>query len=160
MECQKIINLLDNISNQPGKFREKSWVEKNDAAHGTYSTNIQIKFKTSILKSSLCDYSDVYIIVSQPIIVPNTRAAADSNNRENIIIKNCAPFTDWYFAYNTQIDNAKDIDVIIPMYTLIEYSDTVSELSGNNDNTIVILKRWKNASGSVAGFPADDNNSA
>ena len=94
MECQKIINLLDNISNQPGKFREKSWVEKNDAAHGTYSTNIQIIFKTSILKSSLCDYSDVYIIVSQPIIVPNTRAAADSNNRENIIIKNCAPFTD------------------------------------------------------------------
>ena len=61
MEYQKIINLLDNTTNQPSKFRTKNWVEINDDSRGTYNTNSQIKFKTSRLNSSLCDYSDEYI---------------------------------------------------------------------------------------------------
>ena len=63
MECQKIINLLDNTPNKPSKFKTKTWVEINDGSYGAYSTGSQIKFKTSMTRSSLCDYSDVYILV-------------------------------------------------------------------------------------------------
>ena len=62
--------------------------------YGTYKTNSQIKFKTLMLKSSLCDYSDVYILLSGTITVENTGTAAVANNRRNVIIKNCCPFTD------------------------------------------------------------------
>ena len=63
MEYQKMINLLDNTPNQPSKFRTKNWVEINDEPCRTYNTNSQIKFKTSKLRSNLCDYSDAYILV-------------------------------------------------------------------------------------------------
>ena len=58
MEYQKIANLLNDGSNKPSKFRTRNWVEINDKARGTYSHNKQTKFKTSMLRSSLCDYSD------------------------------------------------------------------------------------------------------
>ena len=61
MEYQKITNLLDNASNQPSKFKTKNWVEVNDDSRGVYNFDSQIKFKTTVLKSSLCDYSDTYI---------------------------------------------------------------------------------------------------
>ena len=60
MEYQKITNLIDGASNQPSKFRTKNWVEKNDQSRGTCNVNSQIKFKTTILKSSLCDYIFIY----------------------------------------------------------------------------------------------------
>ena len=63
MECQKIANLLDNASNQPFKFSTKTQVEIIDESRGTYAVSKQIKFKTSNLKSSLCDYTDAYILV-------------------------------------------------------------------------------------------------
>ena len=68
MEYQKIINLLDNTPNQPSKFRTKNWVLINDDARGSYNKNSQGKFKTSMLKSSLCDYSDTYILVKETIL--------------------------------------------------------------------------------------------
>ena len=62
MKCHKIANLLDdNKSNKPFKFRTKKLVEVNDESRGTYNVNSQIKFKATVLKSSLCDYSDAYI---------------------------------------------------------------------------------------------------
>ena len=64
MEYQNIINLLDNIANQPTRFSTNDWVKTNDDARGTYNTNSRIKFKTSMLTSSLCNYSDAYIFVS------------------------------------------------------------------------------------------------
>ena len=64
MEYEKIANLLNDETNQPYKFRTRNWVEINDEARGTYSPNKQIEFKTSMLISSLCDYSDAYIIYS------------------------------------------------------------------------------------------------
>ena len=67
MEYQKIIHLLDNAPNQPTKFRTKYCVEINDDARGTYNTNSQMKYKTSMLMSSLCDYSDAYILVKGTI---------------------------------------------------------------------------------------------
>ena len=105
MEYQKIINLLDNTPNLPAKFKTKNWVEINDQSCGTYIVNIQVKFKTSMLRSSLCDYSDAYILVSATITVPNTGTAANPSYKKNIIIKNCASFTNCISEINnTQID--------------------------------------------------------
>ena len=79
MEYQKIANLLDDISsNQPSKFKTKNWVEVNDESRGKYNVNSQIKSKAAMLKSSLSDYNDAYILVKETITVNNT-AAADAN---------------------------------------------------------------------------------
>ena len=63
MEYQKIVNLIDDASNQPSKFRTKDWVQINDESRGTDNVNSQIEIKTTVLKSRLCDYSDGYILV-------------------------------------------------------------------------------------------------
>ena len=109
MEYQKIANLLDSTSNKPSKFRTRNWVEINDEARGTYSPNKQIKFKTSMLRSSLCDYSDVYILVKGNVSVNNTAAegTAAINIDKKVIFINCVPFTNCISKINnTQIDNA------------------------------------------------------
>ena len=95
MEYQKIANLIDNASNQPSKFKTKNWVEINDESRGTCNVNSQIKFKITMLKSSLCDYSDAYIFGKGTITANNTTAAdADANNtNKKVTFKNCAPFT-------------------------------------------------------------------
>ena len=80
MEYQKIANLIDNASNQPSKFRTRNWVEINDESRGAYNVNSQIKFKTTMLKSSLCDYSDAYILVKGTIIIAG--AGADAAARQ------------------------------------------------------------------------------
>ena len=87
-----------------------------------------------MLKSSLFDYSDAYILVKRTITVNNTAAAdADANNaNKKVIFKNCAPFTDCKSEINNvEIDNAKDIDIIMLMYTLIEYRDNYWKQSGS-----------------------------
>ena len=82
MEYQKIANLIDDSSNQPSKFRTKNWVKINNESRGTCNVNSQIKFKTAMLKSSLRDYSDAYILVKGSIAVNNTTAAdANANNK-------------------------------------------------------------------------------
>ena len=73
--------MLENTSNQPSKFRAKNWIEINDESRGTYITNSQIKFKTTMLKSSLYDHSDAYILFKGNIMVNN--AAADSAAANN-----------------------------------------------------------------------------
>ena len=132
MEYQKI-NLLDNTPNQPSKFKTKNrvgWVGINDEAGGTYNTNSQIRFETSMLQSSLCDDSDPYILVSWTITVAEVAAGRENNNIE-VVFTNCLPFTDCISKINnTQMDNAKSINVLMPMYNLIEYSDNYSKASG------------------------------
>ena len=126
--------MLDDTSNQPSKFTTKNWVEINDDVRGAYSPNKQIRFKTSMLRSSLCDYSDAYILVKRNITVNNTATAgADANNtNKKVILKNCAPFTNCISKINNeQIDNAECIDIVMPMYNLIEYSDNYSKSSGS-----------------------------
>ena len=126
MEYQKIANLLDdNKSNkQKTKFRTENWVETNDESRGTYNVNSQIKFKTTMLKSSLCDYSDAYILVKGTITIAGAEAdvaARQADERDKgVVFKNCAPFTNCISEINnTQVDNAKDIDIVMPMYNLI-----------------------------------------
>ena len=107
MAYQKIINLLDNTPNQPTKFRTNNWAEINDDARGTRKISSQIKFKTSMLKSSLCDYSDAYIILSGTIIIigegNNDAAKREDKRNKGVIYKNCAPFTDCI----SEINNTK-----------------------------------------------------
>ena len=120
MEYQK--KLLHNIPNQPNKFRTKKWFEIKDDLRGMYNTNSQIKFKTLILNSQLCDYSDEYMVVRASVTAPNTGTQASLNNRKNIIIKNCA--RSWISEINkTQIDDAKYIDVLMSMFNLTEHSN-------------------------------------
>ena len=132
MKYQKITNILDNTPNQQSKFRTKNWVEINNKSLGIFSTNSRIK--TMLLKSSLCDYSDAYILVKGTMTVPNmaAAAAAANNANEKVIFKNCAPFTDCKSeTNNVQVDNAKDVDVPIPIYNLTDCSD-------NYGNTILM----------------------
>ena len=87
-----------------------------------------------MLKSSLCDYGDAYTLAKRTITVPNTAGEdADANNADKkVIYKNCAPFINFISEiYNTQVDNAKDIDIIMPIYNLIKYSDNCSKTSGS-----------------------------
>ena len=103
-------------------------------SRGAYNVNSQIKFKTAMLKSSLCDYNDTYILVKGTISVNNTAAqgAAANNPNKKVIFKNCAPFTNCISEINnTQIDNAKDIDIVMPMYKLIEYSNNYAKTTGS-----------------------------
>ena len=155
IEYQKIANLVDDTPNQPSKFRTRNWVEINDESRGAYNVNSQIKLKTTMLKSSLCDYSDAYILVKGTISVNNTAAqgVAANNTNKKVIFKNCAPFTNCIGEINnTQIDNAKDIDIVMPMYNLIEYSDNYAKTTGSlwqyckdiparndNNNAIIIF---------------------
>ena len=134
MEYQKIANLLNDETNQPYKFRTRNWVEINGAARDTYSSNKQIKFKTSMLRSSLCDYSEAYILIKGNIAVNNIAAAdADANNTyKKVIFKNCTTFARCISKINnTEIDNAQCIDIVMPMYNLIEYSANYSKTSGS-----------------------------
>ena len=105
---------------QINHFRIKNWVEINDESRGIYIVNRQIGFKTLMLRYSLCDYSDSYILVKGNISV-NKTAATDAY----------APFIDCISKINsTQVDNDKDIDIVMPMYNLIKYSDNYSKTSG------------------------------
>ena len=125
MEYQKIANLLDAALNQPSKFKTRNWVEINDESRGIYTSN-DIKFKTTNLRSNLCDYVDAYILVKGTITftgVENHVAAKPLDERaKGAIFKNCAPFTKCIGRINnTDTDNAQDIDTVMPMYNLIEY---------------------------------------
>ena len=96
MEYQKTANLLDNASNQPSKFRTKNWVEINDESRGGYTTGSDIKFKTTMLRSSLCDYADAYILVKGTVTMTGatddaTARRAEERNKDDIF-KNCATF--------------------------------------------------------------------
>ena len=134
MEYQKIINLLGNTPNVLPKFNTKNLVEINYESRLTYNANTQIKFKTTMLKSSLWDYSDAGILVKGTITIDDT-SAGDSNAKntnKKVIFKNCALFINCISEINnTQIDNAKDIDIVMPMYNLIVYGDNCSKASGS-----------------------------
>ena len=141
MELQKIVNLLDNAWNQPSKFKTKNWVEIRNESKELYSAGSDIRFKATMLRSNLCDYADAYILVKGTITItgnagaPEGRtgaqllAARNADERDKgVIFKNCAPFTK---CISTEIDNAQDIDIVMSMYNLVEYSDNYSKTSGS-----------------------------
>ena len=142
MEHQKISNMLNDASNQPSKFRTRNWVEINDEAGCIYSPNKQINFKTSMLRSILCDYGDVYILIKGNLTVNNTAeagAAADNTNKK-VKFKNCAPFTNCISKINNaQIGDAEYIDTVMPIDNLIVYSDNQKHLEAYGN----IVKKYQ-----------------
>ena len=101
-----------------------------------YNTNIDIRFKTTILKSSFCDYSDTYILVKGEMTITGAGANAVARQADEInkciIIKSCSPFIKCKSDINNaEINNATDIVTVMPMYNLTEYSNNYSQRSGS-----------------------------
>ena len=126
METQKSINLLNNSSNEESKFVTKKWyVTDSQTTKGKYKQGNTIKFETESIKSSLCDYSDAFILVTGNITV-----AADNNT--DVAFKNCAPFSTCTTKIDdTSVDEANHIYIATTLYNLIEYSDNYSDTSGS-----------------------------
>ena len=132
MEYQKTVNLLDTTSDNIPKFITKKWIEVYDQpgnAEDRYKPGKQIRFKISMLKSDLCDYSDACIVVKGTINV------ADPNNNaydKKLAFKNNIPFISCITKINsTLVDNAEDLDIVKRMYSLIEYSKNYSKTTGS-----------------------------
>ena len=130
MEYDKINNLLlseDNESEKLSKFVTREYVRVNGLSN-TYNENKSIRFKTPMLRSNLCDYSDAYILVKGTITVTALGANNGANNirdKKNrpLILKNNAPFVSCITRINGElIEDADDSDIVMPMYNLLEYS--------------------------------------
>ena len=121
MEYQKIINLLDTTSDKVPRFIIKKWIKVYDQsgyAKDRFKPNKRIRFKTSMLQSDLCDYSDAYIFVKGTITITDSN---DANYNKKLAFKNNAPFTSCTSKFNNiLIGNAEDLDIVMPMYDLIE----------------------------------------
>ena len=114
MEFQKIVNLLDTT------FVTKKWIEIYDQSEKNYNVNKEIRIKTPMLRSGLCDFIDTYIVVKGVITVTDPDNA---KRNKAVIFKNNAPFINCISKIiGAQIDNAEDLDVVMPMYNLLEYS--------------------------------------
>ena len=114
METQKIVNFLNGSDNENSKFATKKRYVVDSESKGKYSPYNKIKFLTSSLESSLCDYSDAYVLVTGNI------AVVGANNNTKVAFKSCAPFRKCRTEINeTFIDEAEHINIAIPMYNLI-----------------------------------------
>ena len=132
MENQKIINLLDKIDTDSKHFATKKWYVINDENNTNYGVNKDtgadnpdtIKYDTRVLKPNLCDYGEAYILIDGTI----RAAAANANTR--LALKSCAPVTKCNLEINDEhVDTAENLDITMPMYNLIEYSDNFQDSS-------------------------------
>ena len=138
METQKIVRLLNGSDNENSNFATKKWYVIDNESKGIYSHKNEIKFLTNSLESSLCDYSDAYILVTGNITVTRTIAGDPVQRKQplnaatQVVFKNCAPFKDCRTEINdTFVDYADFINITMPMYNLTEYSDNYSDTSGS-----------------------------
>ena len=126
MEFQKIVNFLDTTSDDKDlpRFVTKKWIEVYDQSEGNYNVNKEIRIKTSMLRSDLCDFSDAYIVVKGTITLTKTDRIRFIDIRNRFLaFKNNTPFTNCISKINNVlIDKAVDLDVVMPMYNLLEYS--------------------------------------
>ena len=133
MENQKIINLLNKNDTSSKHFATKKWYVINDlnnAAFGTdeYGRNnpANIKYETKVLKPNLCDYANAYILVTGSI------RTVGGNVDTKVTLKNCAPFRKCILHINDEyVEKADILDVVMPMYNLIEYSDNYQDSSAS-----------------------------
>ena len=118
--------MLNGSGNENSKFATKKWYVIDSGSKSNYSHNDPIKFLTNSLEPSLCEYSDAYILITGNII------ATPNNDATQVAFKNCEPFKDFWTDINDTFVNYEDfIDIAIPMYNLIEYSDSYSDTSGS-----------------------------
>ena len=130
METLKIAHLLDDHDNEPSKFATRKCMLsmiKTSTVYGEGNEDSRtVKFKARVIKSNLSDYSDAHILVTGNI------TATGNNANTRVAFKNCAPFTNCITHINEEhVDNADNLDIIMPMYNLIEYSDNYSDTSGS-----------------------------
>ena len=135
MEFQKIVDLPNSTSddNDLPRFVTKKWIEVYDQSEKSYNVNKEIRIKTPMLRSDLCDFSDAYIVVKGDITLTKTngRGIIDIRNRF-LAFKNNAPFTNCISKINNVlIDNAEDLDIVMPMYNLLEYSKNYRKTTGS-----------------------------
>ena len=139
MEYQKIANLLGTTLDEVSRFITKKWVNVYDQsgnADDRYKPSKQIRVKKSMLRSGLCDFSDVYIVVKGDITLTKTngKGIIDIRNRF-LAFKNSAPFTNWISKINNVlIDNVEDLDIVMPMYNLLENSKNYRKTTGSLSN--------------------------
>ena len=123
MEFPKIVNFLDTTFDDKDlpRFVTEKWFEVYDQSEGNYNVSKEIRIKTSMLRSDLYDFNDVYIVVKGNITLEGDN---DANKRnKNLAFKNNAPFINCISKINgVKIDNAEDLDAVMPMYNLHEYS--------------------------------------
>ena len=160
MENQKIINLLNKDDIDSKHFATKKWYIINDESNTNYGVNKDtgaanpdtVKYDTRVLMPNLCDYAEAYILFD------GTIRAANAVNATRLALKNCAPFTKCTLEINDEhVDTPENLDIVMPMYNLIEYSDNyqdssatlyqykrdepseadaVADLTGNNSNSL------------------------
>ena len=130
MENQKKMNLLDKIDTDSKYFATKKWYMINYENNTNYGVNKDtgadnpdtIKYDTRVLKTNLCGYAEAYILVN------GTIRAADANGNTRLVLNNCAPFTKCNLEiYDEHVDTAESLDIVMPMYNLIEYSDNYQD---------------------------------
>ena len=155
MEFQKIVNFIGTTSDNKDlpTFVTKKWIEVHDQPEGNYNVNKEIRIKTSMLRSDSCDFSGAYIAVKGNIIVTKKTFTADDIDEPNntaanvnatntaynnpfgdkkLVFKNNAPFINCNSKINgVKIDNAEDLDVVMPMYNLLEYSKNYRKTTGS-----------------------------
>ena len=141
MVYQKITNLLGNIPDKVFRFITKNWIEIYDqpaTAENRYKPSKQIRFKTLVLRSNLCNNSDEYIVVKGRITVTRTNNTNEYDKK--VAFKNNAPFISYISKINnTLTDNAEDLDIVMPMYSLIEYNKNYKNTTGSLWNYIYYL---------------------
>ena len=130
METQKIVNLLNDSNRESSKFATRQWYILNDQNNGQYGrgneNHATIKFETKVIKPNLCDYSDADILVTGYIKVE------DVATNTNVAFRNCASFTRCVTHINDEhVETVENLDIIMPMYNLIEYSDDYADSSGS-----------------------------
>ena len=120
------MNLLNNSENEYPKFSTKKWYVIDSESKGNYSLENPIKVLTNSLESCICDYSDAHILVTGNINITG------GNNNTKVAFKNCSPFRKCRTEINeTFIHEADFINIIMPIYNLIEYSDNYSDTLGS-----------------------------
>ena len=130
MEFNKINNLLGPAHDKVPRFITKKWIEVQSQSGNTYNTSKPIRFKTSMLRSDLCDYSDAYVWVKGKITVTNPNDNVNFN--KELTLKNNAPFISCISKINGElVENAEDLDIVMPMYNLPEYSKNFEKTSGS-----------------------------
>ena len=131
MGFQKITNFLGTTFDDKDlpRFVTKKWIEVYDQSEGNYNVNKEIRIKTSMLRSDLCDFSDAYIVVKGDITVTNPNNA---KRNKAVAFKNNAPFINCISKINgIKIDNAEDLDVVMLMYNLLEYNKSYRKTTGS-----------------------------
>ena len=159
MENQKIINLLGKIDTDSKHFATKKWYLINGENNTNYGVDKDtgannpdtIKYGTRVLKPNLCDYAEAYILVD------GTIRAANALNVTRLALKNCAPFTKCNLEINDElVDTAENVDIVMSMYNLIEYSDNYQ----NSSSTLYQYKRDEPPEdNAVADLTADNSDS-